>query len=73
MLAETEREQMVRDALSELPPRCLELVRMLFFQEPSLPYEQVAKKLTVATGSIGFIRMRCLKRLRKILEKSGFR
>ena len=73
MLAEIEREQMLRDALSELPPRCYELVRMLFFQETSVAYEQVAKKLTVATGSIGFIRMRCLKRLRQILEKSGIR
>jgi len=73
MLAEIEREQMLRDALSELAPRCLAIVRLLFFQEPSLPYEQVAKKLNVAAGSIGFIRMRCLKRLRQILEKSGFR
>jgi RNA polymerase sigma factor (sigma-70 family) len=73
MLAEIEREQMLRDALSELAPRCLALVHMLFFQEPALPYEQVAKKLNVAAGSIGFIRMRCLKRLRQILEKSGFR
>src|SRR5262249_23608725 len=73
MLAEIEREQMLRDALSELAPRCLALVRMLFFREPSLSYQQVAKKLNVATGSIGFIRMRCLRRLRQILEKSGFR
>jgi RNA polymerase sigma factor (sigma-70 family) len=73
ILAEIEQEQVLRDALSELPSRCLELVRMLFLQEPKLPYEQVAKKLNVATGSIGFIRMRCLKRLRQTLEKSGFR
>jgi len=73
ILAEIEEEQGLRDALSELPSRCHELVRMLFFHEPTLPYEQVAKKLNVATGSIGFIRMRCLKRLRQSLEKSGFR
>jgi len=34
ILREVEREQMLRDALLELPPRCLDLVRMLFFQEP---------------------------------------
>jgi RNA polymerase sigma factor (sigma-70 family) len=73
ILSEVEKEQMLRDALSDLPPRCVELFRMLFFQEPSLPYEQVAKKLAVATGSIGFIRMRCLTRLRQTLEKRGFR
>ena len=72
ILREVEREQMLRDALLELPPRCLDLVRMLFFQEPSIPYEQVAKNLNVAKGSIGFIRMRCLERLRRLLEKRGF-
>ena len=72
ILREVEREQMLRDALLELPPRCLDLVRMLFFQEPSIPYEQVAKSLNVAKGSIGFIRMRCLEKLRLLLEKRGF-
>jgi RNA polymerase sigma factor (sigma-70 family) len=72
ILCEVEREQMLREALLELPPRCLDLVRMLFFQEPSTPYEQVAKNLNVAKGSIGFIRMRCLERLRRLLEKKGF-
>ena len=72
ILREAEREQMLRDTLSELPPRCLELVGMLFFQEPPIPYEEVAKNLTVAKGSIGFIRMRCLKRLRQLLVKKGF-
>ena|SRR5437773_10818400 len=71
-LREVEREQMLRDALAELPPRCLELIHALFFQEPSIPYEQLAKKLKVATGSIGFIRMRCLERLQRLLEKKGF-
>jgi RNA polymerase sigma factor (sigma-70 family) len=72
ILREAEREQMLRDALSELPSRCFDLVRMLFFQEPPIPYEQVAKNLSVAKGSIGFIRMRCLERLRRLLEKRGF-
>ena len=39
---------MLRDALAELPPRCLELIHALFFQEPSIPYEQLAKKLDSA-------------------------
>jgi hypothetical protein len=32
----------------------------------------VAKRLRLATGSIGFIRGRCLKRLKEILEEKGF-
>jgi RNA polymerase sigma factor (sigma-70 family) len=73
LMHEAEKEQMIRTALSELPSRCNELVQMLFFEEPSVPYEQIAQKLALAKGSIGFIRMRCLERLRQSLEKKGFR
>jgi RNA polymerase sigma factor (sigma-70 family) len=72
VLAEVEREQMVRDAIAQLPPRCREMIEMLFFEHPPLPYNDVAKRLSLATGSIGFIRGRCLKRLKKILEDKGF-
>jgi RNA polymerase sigma factor (sigma-70 family) len=72
ILREAEREQMLREALSELRPRCHDLIRMRFFQEPPVPYEEVARKLNVATGSIGFLRERCLGALRKLLEKKGF-
>ena len=34
LLDELQQEQMLREALSELPPRCRELVRMLFFETP---------------------------------------
>ena len=34
--------------------------------------ETVARRLHLATGSIGFIRGRCLQRLRKILDGKGF-
>jgi RNA polymerase sigma factor (sigma-70 family) len=73
MLRQLEREQMVRNAIAELKPRCRELVDMLFFQEPAVPYAEVAQKLTIAQGSVGFIRMRCLDQLRRILGKKGFR
>jgi DNA-directed RNA polymerase specialized sigma24 family protein len=66
------REQLLREAVSELPDRCKHLVRMLFFTAPPVPYEQAARILGLATGSVGFIRMRCLERLRRILEKKGF-
>ena len=72
MLAELEKEQMVRDAISHLNPRCERMVRMLFFEDPPRPYQDVAREFGIATGSIGFIRGRCLHRLRKQLEKMGF-
>ena len=49
------------------------MIGMLFFESPSRPYEEVAKELGLATGSIGFIRGRCLKKLRERLKKEGFK
>jgi len=72
MLYQLQREQKLRDAIAALPPRCHQMIGMLFFESPSRPYEQVAKELGIATGSIGFIRGRCLKKLRERLEKEGF-
>lgn len=72
MLAELEKEQIVRDSIAQLNPRCEQMVRMLFFENPPRPYQEVARDLGVATGSIGFIRGRCLQKLKKQLEKMGF-
>jgi DNA-directed RNA polymerase specialized sigma24 family protein len=72
MVAELEREQLVQDAIAQLPPRCREMIELLFFESPPLPYANVAQRLHLATGSIGFIRGRCLDRLKKILEAKGF-
>jgi RNA polymerase sigma factor (sigma-70 family) len=72
ILREAEEEQGLRQIISELPPRCRELVRMLFFEEPPRPYQEIAASLGIAPGSIGFIRQRCLERLRKRLSDVGF-
>ena len=60
VLMELEREQLVRDAIAQLPPRCREMIEMLFFQQPPMAYNEVAQKLQLAIGSIGFIRGRQL-------------
>jgi RNA polymerase sigma factor (sigma-70 family) len=71
ILREAEEEQGLRQVISDLPPRCRELVRMLFFEEPPRPYQEIAATLGIASGSIGFIRQRCLERLRKRLVDAG--
>jgi RNA polymerase sigma factor (sigma-70 family) len=71
-LREIEEEQMVREARAGLPPRCQELIRMLFYEEPTRPYQQVAASLGLATGSIGLLRQKCLDRLRTALDALGF-
>jgi RNA polymerase sigma factor (sigma-70 family) len=72
ILRQAEEEQSLRQAMSELPPRCRQLVHMLFFDEPARPYQEIAASLGIAVGSIGFIRQRCLERLRKRLLETGF-
>jgi RNA polymerase sigma factor (sigma-70 family) len=69
ILRQAEREQLLRDAISSLQPRCQKLIFMLFFEDPVRSYEQIAEELGLAEGSIGFIRGRCLQRLRKQLAK----
>ncbi|SRR5581483_63990 len=72
LLVQLQREQALRDVLGELSPRCHRMVRMLFFEFPPRPYHEIARELGLATGSIGFIRGRCLSRLKKQLQKMGF-
>jgi RNA polymerase sigma factor (sigma-70 family) len=73
LVLEAEREQTLRDAVQRATPQCRELIRMLFFENPPLPYQAVAAGLGIVTGSIGFVRRKCLDRLRRHLEESGFR
>ena len=72
VLAEVEREQKLREAILRLPPRCRQMIELLFFEHPPTPYHEVARRLKLATGSIGFIRGRCLQRLKKLLAERGF-
>jgi RNA polymerase sigma factor (sigma-70 family) len=71
MIHELQQEQAVRDAMRTLPSRCHRMIDMLFFQTPARPYADVAAQLGIATGSVGFIRGRCLDRLRRALKKAG--
>jgi RNA polymerase sigma factor (sigma-70 family) len=72
VLREAEEEQNLRQALSALPPRCRRMIHMLFYEEPARPYHTIASELGLAPGSIGFIRQRCLDKLRKRLQQVGF-
>jgi RNA polymerase sigma factor (sigma-70 family) len=66
-----QKARLIRESVGQLPARSAEMVRLLFFEQPPLPYEEVARRLCLATGSIGFIRGRALTKLRKILADAG--
>jgi RNA polymerase sigma factor (sigma-70 family) len=73
LIEQVQRDQCVRSAIAELSPRCRQLVEKLFFEYPARPYQQVASELGLAIGSIGFIRRRCLDKLRNRLVEMGLR
>ena len=70
-LEQTQRDEIMRSAIRQLPLRSQELVRLLFYEDPPLPYDVVAQRLGLATVSIGPIRSRCLKKLERILDEAG--
>jgi RNA polymerase sigma factor (sigma-70 family) len=71
LIREVQQSQALRDAVAALSDRCQRMVQMLFFETPARSYKDVASALGVATGSIGFLRSRCLDRLRSALEGIG--
>lgn len=72
LIAQTQEEQMLRDAIAALSAQCRRLVELLFFETPARPYTEVAAQLGLAVGSIGFTRQKCMDRLRRHLEHLGF-
>ena len=71
-MRELQQEQILRAAIRSLNPRCRQLVEILFFESPPRPYKEIAESLGLATGSIGFLRSRCLEKLGKKLQEMGF-
>lgn len=69
VLEDFDKQQKLRQAIATLPSRCQTMIHLLFFADPPLPYADIAHELGLATGSIGFIRGRCLKKLRSALNE----
>jgi RNA polymerase sigma factor (sigma-70 family) len=63
-LLRLERQQVLREAFAELPPRCQRLLAMLV-ADPPVPYHEIAEQLAMPVGSIGPTRARCLDKLRE--------
>jgi len=69
---ESEQTKLLLEGVAQLPKRDAEMMRLLFFENPPVPYDEVARRLGLARGSIGFKRGRNLAKLRKILTESGY-
>jgi RNA polymerase sigma factor (sigma-70 family) len=63
-LRAAERDAVLREAFTRLPPCCQRLIAMLT-EDPPMPYAQISATLDIPVGSIGSSRSRCLNKLRR--------
>jgi len=64
LLATLQTQDRVRRAVEQLDERSRRFVELFFLQDEPLPYEEIARRLGIAVGSIGPTRARCLAKLR---------
>ncbi len=62
------QEHAMARALERLDSPCRGLLTMLYVDDPTPPYEEIAKRLGRPIGSLGPTRSRCLGKLRKLYE-----
>lgn len=61
----------LRQGMDRLDERCRELLKLVFRDEDEhLPYDEVARRLTMPPGSIGPTRARCIDKLRRLIAES---
>ncbi len=73
-LAALERQHTLKLAVAQLQPPCRELIEALFSDtDEKQSYAQLARRLKLAPNSLGPMRARCLERLRRLLDASGYR
>jgi RNA polymerase sigma factor (sigma-70 family) len=62
-----ERTEWLRSGLATLDERCRKLLQSLYFEGESPSYAEVADRFSMAVGSVGPTRARCLERLKAVM------
>jgi RNA polymerase sigma factor (sigma-70 family) len=70
LLEELSDRVALRAAVEKLPPRCRDLLAALYLDPEPLAYKEIARKFGIPEGTIGPTRMRCLARLKRLVENS---
>ena len=71
-IIDLELRHLVREAYATLGTRCRQVLDPLFVEGETKAYAVVAKDLGLAVGSLGSMRRRCLRELRRELVRRGF-
>ena len=69
-LLAAERAQVVREALSRLPPKWQQMLELLM-SDPPVSYAEISDQLGLPVGSIGPTRKRCLAKLHELLHSTS--
>ena len=72
-LLAVERRRLVWQAVQTLAERCRKLIHYLYYEEQPLSHRQLAELLSVSPASVGVLQDRCLKKLKTILTRRGFK
>ena len=64
-----EKEKQIEIALASIDQRCGRLLRMLYLEDETVSYAEIAHIFNIPMGSIGPTRARCLKKLIKLLPQ----
>ncbi len=72
IIVELESRAILEAAVARLDGRCRKLVTWLFLSPNRISYNDVSDRLGVKPNSLGPLRSRCLKKLRKILKDMGY-
>ena len=68
-LAVSEWTELATEAVASLPPGCRQLFEMIFTMK--LPYQEIARKLGIAEGTVKSRTSRCREHLMKLLKTKG--
>jgi RNA polymerase sigma factor (sigma-70 family) len=66
------RQDLLQQGLQRLSEECRQLLTLIFLDPSEPTYAEISARLQMPTGSIGPTRIRCLQRLRYILEGLGY-
>jgi RNA polymerase sigma factor (sigma-70 family) len=72
VLLRLEEQHKIRTVVATLDDRCRTLLTLLFYQPEPPPYADIAVTIGATEGSVGPTRARCLQKLRRLLDASGF-
>ena len=71
-LLNVERDAQLDIGLQQLDAKCRRVLMAFFFGDGHKSYRDVSRELRIAPNSLGPVRMRCLRKLRRILTKTGY-